>query len=324
MYQFYMLHMNNIILGVKSPVTRFSLHVPSEQSNNRVSTSEYRGIYAMIQSNINGWIRRLTGIGLRELTVVNMSKQCLKLHSTIFSCETITHLQFRNCRLGLPARFPFTKLLRLECEDISFGPRRRFGDFIRECPLLEDLKIGDNIMSDVTNDEIGRLKELKIFHVYLYGLYGETVSGPTLFTLLESLPKLKERHLDFKNCWVSSRDRMFATFSGLDSLSLRGIDFSISKEILCVYDSIGCSPNLRNLRIMVSYVDEVIALYLGFGNVDPFDSGEAKSVIMGRLRKLVSVELELFKGSKNELCFIKHILGRDISLEKMGVQKTRC
>ncbi|GJW28162.1 zinc finger, CCHC-type containing protein [Tanacetum coccineum] len=108
----------------------------------------------------------LSGKGIKDFTIENHHESPLKLHSSLFSCLELNHLELYTCLFHPIHIFHgFPNLLSLDLYNVSFESYD-LGEFLTQCPLLEILKISINTDTDtickMKEAEIEKLENLKV------------------------------------------------------------------------------------------------------------------------------------------------------------------
>ncbi|KAJ0683212.1 putative F-box domain, FBD domain, leucine-rich repeat domain superfamily [Helianthus annuus] len=256
--------------------------------------------------DINHWILFLSRKGIKDLTIRNGDETPLMLPTHLFSCLELKHVHLFNCCFNPPPTFHgFPNLLSLDlCVD--FEENVQLGEFFTKCPLHEILTIDDRSQVGKVNVvEIAKIKNLKVLSLQFCDL------DNSIFELVGSLPKLQELHLDFDDCDLTEggdRKRFSAAFPCLKVLKLSRI--LLEYDMLSyAFELIRSFTNLQTLEITAAH-----------SNLDAGPPPQVDYNTMGLLQ-LRSVTIECFKGSENEVCLIKYLLGSSPFLKKIVIRR---
>ncbi|MFS8028254.1 putative leucine-rich repeat domain superfamily [Helianthus anomalus] len=138
-----------------------------------------------------------------------------------------------------------------------------------------------------------------------------TTSFSAMFELLGSLPKLQELNLDFGNCMLTedgAKKRFSTAIPCLKALKLTRMYLNSDMQLFCAFELIRSFPNLQTLEITAAH-----------SNWDVGPPPQLDYNTMGLLQ-LRSVRIECLKGSENEVCLIKYLLGSSPFLKKFVIR----
>ncbi|XP_021979104.1 F-box/FBD/LRR-repeat protein At1g13570-like [Helianthus annuus] len=225
-----------ILLHLRGAITKFFLSIDE----------------VIDDEDVNHWILLLSRKGIKELTIRNWHEPPLKLHTHLFSCLELKHLTLSNCYFNPPPTFHgFPNLLSLKLV-VLFEENNNLGALFTGSPLLESLAVNDRRgLGKVKLVEFAKLENLKILFLILHGPDFEMIKSSG--TILGSLSKLQELHLNFKDCRLTEGDankRFSTSIFGLKYLRLTRICLDDGMKLSCALDLIRSFPNLQTLIIV--------------------------------------------------------------------------
>ncbi|KAI3796247.1 hypothetical protein L1987_38914 [Smallanthus sonchifolius] len=317
------------LLLLKGAITKFVLCIEEQCYSVSVLDDE----------DIAHWILFLSRNGVKDLTILKMHGPRLKLPTHLFSCIMLKHLKLFYCCFDPPPSFHgFPNLLSLELGLVQFESGK-LGEFLTRCPSLEILNMRyrrfflEVLMSryqqnslepmnmdifsvgKVKLDEIAKVANLKMLSLSLCHLNNTVITNSnTIFELLGFLPKLQELDLDFVKCKFTeggAKKRSPTAFLCLKALKLSTIDLDDGIMLSCAFELIRSFPNLQTLEIKASDWDD--------GPTPATCSIDLDYNTMGLLQ-LQSVVFTYLKGSENEVCLIKYLLGCSPFLKKIVIR----
>nr|XP_043625869.1 F-box/FBD/LRR-repeat protein At1g13570-like [Erigeron canadensis] len=296
-------NLSRLLLQLKGPIKKFVLHIPN---------------YKVLDvKDINHWIMFLSGKGIQEFTLINYHQTPLKLHTHLFSCLDLKHLNLHNCCLSLTPTFSgFPNLLTLDLFRVTFESGSCC-QLIIQCPLLENLKVSyhNYLSGNLKLVEIAKLKNLRVLSLPLCKLDYMVITVPIILQFGIHFPRLQELSLDFQNCKCSGEldgnyKMIRNTFPSLKTLTISQINFSGFAEVACAMGIISTSPNLRTLNMTAAYTQAFLPYV--------FCSTDSAQSILGQLQ-LQDVVFRSCKGSRIEVVMIKFLLAGSPLLKKMVI-----
>lgn len=177
-----------LLLNLKGPITKCSLYIEDE----------------CYFEDINYWVMYLSGQGIKDFTLINVTETPYMLHSHFFSCQELTHLELYNCVFQqMHDSIGFPNLLSLNLCMVTFESSK-CGEFLTRSPLLEFLKVFFTCLTGVIKqDQIAKLENLKVLSLPLCKLDNAAMmTSSSIFQLLTFFPRLQELELYFLNCKV--------------------------------------------------------------------------------------------------------------------------
>ncbi|XP_071709883.1 F-box/FBD/LRR-repeat protein At1g13570-like [Rutidosis leptorrhynchoides] len=294
---------SQILHHLKGSITKFDLFIPYDK--------------VLDVNTIDHWLMLLSKKGIKELKLINMYQEPLRLSSNLFSCVKLERLTLGECSIfsAQTTVCGFPNLLHLDLDCVEFV-KEIFGEIITQCPLLECLQVGRRFPWDpsgkVKIDEIAKLKNLKCLWLPLCLLDNITITSSLVFHLVDHFSKLQVLYLDLSVCEFlgesSARDRVgTSSFSCLSTLKLDSIDSGNDDMLSFAFDMIWGSPKLHTLKITSAYA------------VPPPASSALKHISTRQLKHLRIVEFKDFGGSESEINMIKNILACSPMLNKIDI-----
>ncbi|PWA96385.1 F-box domain, Leucine-rich repeat domain, L domain-like protein [Artemisia annua] len=290
-----------LLIHLKGPITKFVLDVNPELLDNE---------------DINHWILFVSRNGIKDLTLEYFDRDHpFKLPTQLYSCMQLEHLKLEHCCFRHSPSFQgFPNLRSLDFSNVGFQSYT-FGEFISRSPLLEILKFREfGRTKEVKTDEIAKLRNLKTLSLSWFSFDGQmTIKSSSIFQLM-GLPKLQELSFDFWMCNLMTADvvrkKAPTSFNCLKTLKLSFIDFSDEVMASFVFKMICASPNLQTLEIKAcdNYVSPETLWSL---ELDPKTAGKLL---------LLDVSFTSFRGSKNEVCLLRHLLACSPLLKKISIK----
>ncbi|KAI4375013.1 hypothetical protein MLD38_012933 [Melastoma candidum] len=286
-------------------------------------------------TDIDRWILHLSRSPIREFILEIWKGHRYKPHSSLFSLESLTHLELFNCLLKPPSTFGgFKNLKSLDLQHVSMA-QNVFENMITSCPLLERLTLMNfdsfahlnvnapnllffdvgGVFRDVTFTNTHNLALVSI------GLYvsDKIDKEPPLFSsnLLKFFVHLPHiRRLEIQSYflkYLASGEvpgRLPNSCLDLRYLSIR-INFNDMEEnaaALCILRS---APNLQELE-MLARPEEGSPRE----TFTSFWEDERQHCV---LKQLQLVKVSNISGTKTELNFMRFILLASSQLERMTV-----
>lgn len=287
-------------------------------------------------TDIDRWILHLSRSPIREFVLEIWKGQRYKLHSCLFSCQDLIHLELFNCLLKPPSTFGgFKNLKSLDLQHVTMA-QDGFENLISSCPLLERLTLMNfdgftHLKIDAPNllffdvggyfDDISfnNTSNLALISIGLY--IDEKVertperNSSNLLKFFAWLPHI--RRLEIQSYflkYLATGDvpgKLLYPCVDLGYLSIRINldDFAENSAALCLLRS---SPNLQELEMLAR--PEVQS---PGGDVYNFWEGEQKYCCFSQLRV---VKISGITGTKPELEFIRFILLASPVLERMAIK----
>ncbi|XP_071711788.1 F-box/FBD/LRR-repeat protein At1g13570-like isoform X2 [Rutidosis leptorrhynchoides] len=282
---------SRLLIRLKGPITKFFLHVPDEKELLNVKY-------------LHHWVLILSRKGIREFTIENFDQIPIKLPTHLYSCLELTHLKLFNCQFPpAPIFGSFPNLLSLGLSHVTLASG--FYEIISRCPRLEILELGtdpsDGFILKLKLFEIAKLTNLKTLSFPLRAVDSTPITNSLIFHLGGYFPKLEELDLNFFDCSfveeVVSRELVCDSFSRVKTLTLDFVDLENYQKF--AFEIIWGCPNLQALTIRLN------------------------NMTMGQLQ-LLNVVFYNFRGSENELFFIKNLLACTPLLKKITIYPYRC
>ncbi|XP_031403556.1 F-box/FBD/LRR-repeat protein At1g13570-like [Punica granatum] len=287
-------------------------------------------------TDIDKWILHLSRSPIREFVLEIWKGQRYKLHSSLFSCQDLIHLELFNCLLRPPATFRgFKNLKSLDLQHVTMA-QEVFESLISSCPLLERLTLMNFDGFTHLNIDAPRLLFFDVggyfdditftntFNLALIsiGLYADEKverrsarNSSNLLKFFAHLPNI--RRLEIQSYFlkylaagdVPGRLLYPCTDLGYLSIRINLDDFAENSAALCLLRS---SPNLQELEILARPEEPSSgATCLSFWE------GEQKYCKFSQLRL---VKIYGVSGIKTELEFIRFVLLASPVLEKMIIK----
>lgn len=229
-------------------------------------------------TDIDRWILHLSRSPIREFVLEIWKGQRYKLHSCLFSCQNLTHLELFNCLVRPPPTFHgFKNLKSLDLQHITMG-QDVFEHLITSCPLLERLTLMNfdgfshlniNATSLLFFDIGGVFDDVSFKNTFQLalvsiGLYAKDKIGKrpgytsNLIKFFAHLPHI--RRLEIQSYFLKYLAvgdvplKLPSPCVDLGYLSLR-INFDDCEENKAALCLLRSSPNLQELEILVSLLD---------------------------------------------------------------------
>ncbi|XP_059309727.1 F-box/FBD/LRR-repeat protein At1g13570-like isoform X2 [Lycium ferocissimum] len=280
--------------------------------------------------DIDRWMLYVTRNGVKKLKL-NMSKDStFKVPSYIFNCPTLTKLKLFNCVFKPPKSFRgFPNLTTLYLEKVTFVSTTEIINVslvnltLMHCNGTQYLNIVSAGLKSLYYCESHCNLDLNCFinckkltYLYLEVLnYSTPAERLTLEKLLLSLTTLEKltlcsQELELLSAGAVPKGLPF-TLNCLWHLHL-GVDLGQIGQTYYALELIKSFPNLSKLEIWVQGRDDIVEADLKY--ID------AQTCLDRPLNKLKDVTMHYFVGSKAELFFIKLLLARTPSLERMSIE----
>lgn len=283
-------------------------------------------------TDIDRWILHLSRSPIREFVLEIWKGQRYKLHSCLFSCQNLTHLELFNCLVRPPPTFHgFKNLKSLDLQHITMG-QDVFEHLITSCPLLERLTLMNfdgfshlniNATSLLFFDIGGVFDDVSFKNTFQLalvsiGLYAKDKIGKrpgytsNLIKFFAHLPHI--RRLEIQSYFLKYLAvgdvplKLPSPCVDLGYLSLR-INFDDCEENKAALCLLRSSPNLQELEILAR--PEEAFLMESFVN---FWEDEHWSCPFDQLRL---VKVTGISGTRLELGFISFLLLASPALERM-------
>lgn len=283
-------------------------------------------------TDIDRWILHLSRSPIREFVLEIWKGQRYKLHSCLFSCQNLTHLELFNCLVRPPPTFRgFKNLKSLDLQHITMG-QDVFEHLITSCPLLERLTLMNfdgfshlniNATSLLFFDIGGVFDDVSFKNTFQLalvsiGLYAKDKIGKrpgytsNLIKFFAHLPHI--RRLEIQSYFLKYLAvgdvplKLPSPCVDLGYLSLR-INFDDCEENKAALCLLRSSPNLQELEILAR--PEEAFLMESFVN---FWEDEHLSCPFDQLRL---VKVTGISGTRLELGFISFLLLASPALERM-------
>ncbi|XP_059650300.1 F-box/FBD/LRR-repeat protein At1g13570-like [Cornus florida] len=322
---------NEILQLRRGPILKFSLYIPILHYPNQ-------------RRCIDNCIVLLSWNGIKQLTLENEDDVPYELPPHLFSCLKLTHLRLCYCVFKSPRpTVVFGHLISLYLNRIIFSDNRPFGKVVVSAPLLQFLAletcngIGNVNMQTPKLEVLHVLDSLEVESICLKRIPNLTVIRIELCKELESrlglgsidmtnifgdLPKIQKLTFDaffvkFLAAGMVLR-RFPIMFNQLKHIQLHNLGFNDVDQISCLLCFIRSSPNLQILEILRGVAVTVKTDDLGL----VFDYLTAPDCMDKTLDQLRTVRIGLSKNLSGELLFIKLLLARSPSLEKMIIEVT--
>ncbi|CAL2233402.1 unnamed protein product [Prunus armeniaca] len=288
-------------------------------------------------SDIDRWILHLSRSSIKEFILEIWKGNRYKMHSSVFSCQDMTHLELFNCLLRPPPTFKgFSRLKSLDLQHVTLA-QDVFDNMVVRCPLLEKLTVMNfdgftllnidapnlqffdvgGVFEDVNFKNTLNLAVVSIGlyeHVCNYQRRGPPGSSSHLLKFFAHLPRIQR--LEIQSYFL--KYLAIGTLPGklpkpclvLNYLSIR-ISFTDSDEISTAVCLLRSSPALQELEILVRPEDTTCAGTVNFQLDDNWN---------GPIARLRRVKINGIAGTKPELEFIRLLLLGSPALEKMTVK----
>ncbi|GFQ04216.1 F-box/FBD/LRR-repeat protein at1g13570 [Phtheirospermum japonicum] len=287
-------------------------------------------------SDIDRWILFLSRGSVKEFILEIWKGHRYKLHSSIYSCQKLIHLELFNCLLKPPISFNgFRSLKSLDLQHITMD-QLAFERMVSSCPLLERLTLmnfdGFTLLSiHAPNllffDVGGKFEDVSFrdtFHlaVVSIGLYENSaierdaalgIAG-NLIKFLACLPHIQR--LEVQNLFLKYLaagiipGKLPTPCVDLSFLSVR-INFKDTEENMAALCLLRSSPNLQELEMLARSEEQATV------GTAPNVLENFRSFQFNRLRVIKIVGIS---GLKQELNFINFMLANAPVLERMTVK----
>ncbi|KAK7291158.1 hypothetical protein RIF29_06082 [Crotalaria pallida] len=288
-------------------------------------------------ADIDKWTLHLSRRSIKELVLEIWKGQRYKIPSSLFSCQSLIHLELFNCFLKPPSTFRgFRNLKSLDLQHVTLT-QDVFENLISSCPLLERLTLMNfdgfsNLNIDAPNlqyfDIGGKFQDVSFENTFQLavvsiGLYlnlensQNTLHGTSsnLLKFFVHLPHL--RRLEVQSYFLKYLAAGVVPLKlprpciDLSYLSIR-INFNDSKEISAALCLLRSSPNLLDLEILARPEEQSVVSTQTYS----WEDGYRSCPVM----QLRHVRIDGISGIKPELDFISFLLLYSPMLEGMTVK----
>nr|GEX90426.1 hypothetical protein [Tanacetum cinerariifolium] len=298
---------SRLLLHFKGPITRFVLYIPCENDDDSLDVED-----------VDHWVLFLSRNGIKDLTLICSYDGPLELPTQLYSCRELKHLKLYNfCFHPSPSFHVFPNLLTLHLISATFE-NYTFGEFIVQCPFLEILSNLDDEYCSTGEVELVEISKAKLGNLKVLSWSLGSSDMPTTMIKSSSIfqlaihPKLQELDLRFWSCKFVTEPglnkKVPTAFLCLKTLKLYPVDFTCDFGSF-VLEMICNSPNLQSLKIMAIHKDNVPTAHR-------FIDLDYSTMEQLQLR---SVVFKCFKGSENEMSFIKYLLACSPLLKRVVI-----
>lgn len=288
-------------------------------------------------TDIDRWTLHLCRKSIKEFVLEIWKGQRYKIHSCLFSCQSLTHLELFNCWLKPPSTFQgFKNLKSLDLQHVTLA-QDVFENLISSCPLLERLTLMNfdgftNLNIDAPNllffDIGGKFEDISFentfqlavvsiglylnFEINQSRLHGGSSNLPKFFVHLPHVQRLEVQSYFLKYLAVGVVPiKLPRPCIDLSYLSIR-INFNDLKEISASLCLLRSSPNLQELEILARPEEQTVLLTHTYCWEDVYFSCP--------VMQLRYVKIDGISGIKPELDFINFLLLHSPVLERMTVK----
>ncbi|KAG9148090.1 hypothetical protein Leryth_003666, partial [Lithospermum erythrorhizon] len=275
--------------------------------------------------DIDRWILFLSRGSVKEFVLEIWKGHRYKLHSSLYLCQKLIHLELFNCLLTPPATFNgFKSLKSLDLQHITME-QTAFEYLIYSCPLLERLTLMNfdgftnlkihapnllffdigGVFEDVSFQGTSHLAIVSI-GLYVNADYGRNVAlgkPGNLVKFFAHLPHIQRLEIQsFFLKYLSAGNipvKLPAVCDDLSFLSIR-INFSDMEEKLAALCLLRSSPNLQELELLARPEEQGGLRFVANILEEDYQNGPFNQL---RLIKIVGIV-----GHKQELSFINFLL----------------
>ncbi|XP_019188654.1 PREDICTED: F-box/FBD/LRR-repeat protein At1g13570-like [Ipomoea nil] len=288
---------NDILLRHAGPVKKFTLCPLSD--------------LMLQQSDLDRWLLFLSRNGIQELKIfLNCCEPNYeyKLPYCILSCQTITQLILGYFSFYLPIKACsiFSNLTSLVFNFVQFSDK--LNGIVYTIPNLE--KVEFYICSGISNFEI-RVPKLETLSIIFSAQAIELRWFAFHLKAIKTLC-LSQFFLQGEDFVLAAL--MFPIAINLQVIKLYALNFANEKQFTIALQLLKNSPNLCELEITASHL-----IYLSDGERLPEDYG---CIIDQDLKMLHTLKIKRFMGSELQMFFVKMLLSKSPTLEKVVIQGT--
>ncbi|XP_020235432.1 F-box/FBD/LRR-repeat protein At1g13570 isoform X2 [Cajanus cajan] len=286
-------------------------------------------------ADIDRWTLHLCRKSIKEFVLEIWKGQRYKIHSCLFSCQSLTHLELFNCWLKPPSAFQgFKNLKSLDLQHVTLA-QDVFENLITSCPLLERLTLMNfdgfsHLNIDAPNllffDIGGKFEDISFENTFQLavvsiGLYlnfeinqsrfhGSSSNMLNFFVHLHHVQRLEVQSYFLKYLAVGVVPiKLPRPCMDLSYLSIR-MNFNDSKEISAALCLLRSSPNLQELEILARTEEQTVLSHTCWEDV----------YLSCPVMQLRYVKIDGISGIKRELDFIYFLLLYSPVLERMTVK----
>lgn len=286
-------------------------------------------------SDIDRWTLFLSRKSIKEFVLEIWKGQRYKIHSCIYACQNLIHLELFNCLLIPPPTFKgFGCLKSLDLQHVTIF-QDDFENLISSCSLLERLTLMNfdgfahlkicapklqffdvgGVFDEVSFEKTSVLAIVSI-GLYTYDEYHTYGNSCNLVKFLSNLPhiqKLEVQSYFLKYLAVGHVPRRLpTTFTALQYISIR-INLNHLEECRTALCLLRSAPNLYDLEMLARPEDQD-----GVTTIE--DLWENENRWATPFSKLRVVKIACISGSRPELDFINFLLAKSPVLETMTVK----
>ncbi|TKY57754.1 F-box/FBD/LRR-repeat protein [Spatholobus suberectus] len=288
-------------------------------------------------TDIDRWTLHLFRNSIKEFVLEIWKGQRYKIHSCLFSCQSLNHLELFNCWLKPPSTFQgFRNLKSLDLQHVTLA-QDVFENLISSCPLLERLTLmnfdgfthlnidAPNLLffdiggkfEDISFENTFQLAVVSIglylnFEINQSRLHGGSSNLLKFFVHLPHVQRLEVQSYFLKYLAVGVVPiKLPRPCIDLSYLSIR-INFNDLKEISAALCLLRSSPNLQELEILARPEEQTVLLTHTYCWEDVYFTCP--------VMQLRYVKIDCISGIKPELDFINFLLLYSPVLERMTVK----
>ncbi|ESW32790.1 hypothetical protein PHAVU_001G017300 [Phaseolus vulgaris] len=288
-------------------------------------------------ADIDRWTLHLCRKSVKEFVLEIWKGQRYKIHSCLFCCQSLTHLELFNCWLKPPSTFKgFRNLKSLDLQHVTLA-QDVFENLISSCPVLERLTLMNfdgftHLNIDAPNllffDIGGKFEDISFENtsqlaVVSIGLYvnfeinqsrfrGGSSNLLKFFLHLPHVQRLEVQSYFLKYLAVGVVPvNLPRPCIDLSYLSIR-INFNDLKEISAALCLLRSSPNLQELEILARPEEQTVLVTHAYSWEDVYFACPEMH--------LRNVKIDGISGIKPELDFISFLLLYSPVLERMIVK----
>lgn len=286
--------------------------------------------------HINRWILYVSEKGIREFTLDVFKGPIYILHSCLFSCQGITHLELYRCSIVPPASFNgFSNLTTLDLQLVSFL-NNGLENLISNCPLLKKLRLAhitgcthlklcapnlvvlelESRFEDICFERTPVLAKasIKLYHDEGYKI---PPNGGVckLVDLLGCLPGIRRLELLGQSYQILSSGDVPVRLPNECSLSYfsANINFGDMEDMLLALCILRGSSSLHEI-----YIESILGVGSEQSSVEDF--WKAKESFNCSFRQLQILKVVEYTGTNAELRFIEFVLANAPVLEKVKIK----